>query len=89
MELRIKGAKEIAEAFAKKRISSKEAADRIYQHEKRWGEALPGTRGTTTSDLSITVPRMVPNSDCPAAAQQRRGGQRRQQNETNRYANRH
>lgn len=42
LELRIKGAKQIEEDFAKKRITSEDAAELMYQHEKRWGEALPG-----------------------------------------------
>ncbi len=41
-ELRIAGAREIAAAFAENRISPAEAADHIYRHENRWGEALPG-----------------------------------------------
>ncbi len=49
-ELRIAGAKEIATGFAAKRIPPSEAADHIYRHENRWGEALPGvwtTEGKT------------------------------------------
>jgi len=53
-KLRIAGAREIAAAFAEKRISRKEAADQIYRHENRWGEALPGvwtTEGKTDQQI--------------------------------------
>jgi hypothetical protein len=53
-KLRIKGAREIAAAFAENRISSKEAADKIYPHENRWGEASPGvwtTEGKTDQEI--------------------------------------
>lgn len=53
-KLRIAGAREIAVDFAGNRISREEVADRIYQYEKRWGEALPGvwtTQGKTDQQI--------------------------------------
>jgi hypothetical protein len=54
MELRVKGATDIATAFRENRISGKEAAEQIYRHENRWGEALPGvwtTEGKTDQQI--------------------------------------
>ena len=53
-KLRRAGAREIATAFAENRISPIEAADQIYRHENRWGEALPGvwtTEGKTDQEI--------------------------------------
>jgi hypothetical protein len=54
MELRVKDATGIATAFQENRLSAKEAADEIYRHENRWGEALPGvwtTEGKTDQQI--------------------------------------
>jgi hypothetical protein len=41
-ELRIKEATGFVTAYAKGEISAAEAAERCYEYECRWGEALPG-----------------------------------------------
>jgi hypothetical protein len=54
MELRVKDATDIVMAFQENRVSAKEAADHIYRHENRWGEALPGvwtTEGKTDQQI--------------------------------------
>jgi hypothetical protein len=42
-ELRIKDAKNLVDDYEAGRITAKEVNDRLYQYDKRWGEALPGT----------------------------------------------
>ena len=41
-ELRVKGAFEIATAYASGRLSPQEAQARFLQHFDRWAEAIPG-----------------------------------------------
>jgi len=41
-ELRLKEAAGFVTAYANGEISAKEAADRSYEYDCRWGEALPG-----------------------------------------------
>ena len=42
----------IATAFHENRISAQEVADQIYEHENRWGEALPGVFTTHGKAMS-------------------------------------
>jgi hypothetical protein len=53
-ELRVKEATEFVTAYASGKISAEEAADRLHQYDKRWGEALYGaTASPGVSDEAI------------------------------------
>jgi hypothetical protein len=53
-ELRVKEATEIASAYAQGQLSPKEAHERCWHYQQRWGEALYGTTaGDNVSDKTI------------------------------------
>lgn len=53
-ELRAKEATEFVTAYASGKISAEEAEERLYQYDKRWGEALYGaTASPGVSDEAI------------------------------------
>jgi hypothetical protein len=48
-ELRVKSATEIATAYAKGELTPEQAQERMFEHDHRWGEALPGTHAFPAS----------------------------------------
>jgi hypothetical protein len=48
-ELRAKSATEIATAYALGELNPEQAQERLFQHDHRWGEALPGTHAFPAS----------------------------------------
>jgi hypothetical protein len=54
-ELRIKDATAFVNDYAAGKITSDEAAERSFQHSKRWGDALPGilsSEGMTDEEIT-------------------------------------
>ncbi len=48
-ELRVRSATEIATAYALGELTPDQAHERMFQHDHRWGEALPGTHAFAAS----------------------------------------
>lgn len=59
--LRAKSATEIARAYANGELTPEQANDRMFQHEERFGEAIPGTHafpGTTDEQLLASIDKV-------------------------------
>jgi hypothetical protein len=57
-ELRTKGAAEFVAAYAAGKLTPEEAAERLIQHDRRWGESLYGataTPGLSDEDILRTI----------------------------------
>jgi hypothetical protein len=57
-ELRIKEATRFVGAYARGELSAEQAADRTYEYDSRWGDALPGgfrSQGLTDEEILTTI----------------------------------
>jgi hypothetical protein len=60
LELRMKEAASLVTAYFSGEISAQQAAERHWNYQKRWGEALPGTSaiaGLTDQEILATIDR--------------------------------
>jgi hypothetical protein len=57
-ELRVKSATELATSYALGELTPEQANQRFLEHDRRWGEALPGTHafvGSTDEQLIASI----------------------------------
>lgn len=77
-ELRVKSATELATAYALGELTTEQAHERFLEHDRRWGEALPGThvfKGSADEQIVASIDKA--RSEEAAGFEQRFGNRDR------------